>query len=215
MLITSIARERLDIKLNGVPIEEVDSFRYLGVIIQNNLKYDKYISELTVNVSRAAGIMYNLKALLPVSSLKNVYYSLVYPQLSLFILVWGKSSNNTVQPLRVYIALNRVVRSISPPKLGEHTSEIYRRLNILTLDQLYKFKMAQFMYKEMNCEESCMFFDVKGDFDWLHDYDTLTEWYFLNDALEFWVKIPDELKLPLSKDTFKKNIRNLLLNNIL
>jgi hypothetical protein len=107
MLITSIARERLDIKLNGVPIEEVDSFRYLGVIIQNNLKYDKYISELTVNVSRAAGIMYNLKALLPVSSLKNVYYSLVYPQLSLFILVWGKSSNNTVQPLRV--ALNRVV----------------------------------------------------------------------------------------------------------
>jgi hypothetical protein len=227
LITTSNVREKLDIRLNDIPIEEVESFQYLGIIIQNNLKYDQYLSELTTAVSRAAGIMYNLKNILPVSSLKSIYYSIVYPKLSMYILVWGKSSVNTLRPLRV--ALNKVVRSIIHPRLGEHTTELYRRLNILTLDQLYKFKSAQFMHKEHNCEQTCMFFDVRNDFEWSHDYGTrqdrpyrlpfnrmqLTERYFLNDALEFWTKIPDELKLPCSKHTFKKKIRNLLLENVL
>ncbi len=77
------------------------------------------------------------------------------------ILACGKSPDTVLQALRV--AINKAVRSISPPVLGESTSELYIRLNLLNLNQILQMKILQFMYKEHH-RQSCMCFDVRNDF---------------------------------------------------
>jgi hypothetical protein len=222
MLVTTRSRERIEIKLNNNVVEEVESFEYLGIIIQNNLKFNLYIEALTSTVSKAAGILYSLGNYLPDKSLKLLFYSLVYPKLSLHILAWGKCPKTVLHPLRV--ALNRVVRCLSSSRY-EHTRDLYHRLDILTIEKLFKFKMCQFMYKEHN-EQSCMFFNVREDFGWRNDHDTrhdrpyrfpfnrlqLTSTYFLNHALALWPLIPIEIK-NLKLVSFKAKVRKLIMSD--
>ena len=38
---------KLNIHLNGIPIEQVDSFEYLGITLQENLHWDLHIDKIT------------------------------------------------------------------------------------------------------------------------------------------------------------------------
>ena len=224
MLVTTKTREKIEIKLGNSLIEEVESFKYLGIIIQNNLKFNLYIAELTSKISSAAGVLYALRDFLPGKSLKNLYYSLIYPQLSLHILAWGNSPETVLQPLKV--ALNRAIRSLSFNRVGERerTTDLYNRHDILNIDKLYKFKICQFMFREHN-EQSCMFFNVRDEFRWAHSHDTrrlrpyrlpcnrleLTNAYFLNDALILWARIPESVKNVQTIKSFKSKVRKLIM----
>jgi hypothetical protein len=205
MLVTTRTRSKINIKLGNSVVEEVDNFKYLGIILQNNLKFNMYVSELTSRISSAAGVIYSLRNFLPDKSLKKLYYTLVYPHLRIHILAWGLSSDTVLQPLRV--ALNRVIRSLSFGCHGMSTRDLYNRHDILNIDKLFKFKICQFMYKE-HTEGSCMFFNVREDLSGYihmalgtldHNYRhplnrlRLTETYFLNDALRIWSEIPLEM----------------------
>ena len=55
----------LDIRLNGVPIERVESERFLGVILDSNLSWSMHISKLGSKVSMNAGIIFKLKGIVP------------------------------------------------------------------------------------------------------------------------------------------------------
>ena len=93
------------------------------------------VADITTKISKAAGVLYALRDYLPENSLRTLYYSIVYPHMSLHILAWGKSPETVLQPLRV--ALNRVIRSLSPAHFGERTRDIYNRLDLLNVDQLF------------------------------------------------------------------------------
>ena len=81
------------------------------------------------------------------------------------------------------------------------------------------------MFKENN-EQSCMFFDVREDFNWVHSHGTrhvrpyrftfnrlaLTDTYFLNDALDqLWSRVPVVVKTDSTFSSFKVKIRQLIL----
>ncbi len=137
------------------------SFQYLGVTIENNLKFNLHIKNIASSVSKAAGVLYSLRNFFPEKTLKNIFYSTIYSKVNLHILAWGKSPDTVLQPLRV--AINKAVRSISPPVLGESTGELNVWLNLLNFNQILQMKILQFMYKEHH-RQSSMFFYVRNDF---------------------------------------------------
>ena len=59
----------------GKPLAQVDSVRYLGVILDNKLDWYKRISYLAGKLSSSAGILRKLKHFIPLKSLVMVYYS--------------------------------------------------------------------------------------------------------------------------------------------
>ena len=63
------------IRLANNPIERVSSFKYLGITIDDKLKYDDHIKVLCDRISRMCGISYKLKDHFNMSTAKNMYLS--------------------------------------------------------------------------------------------------------------------------------------------
>ena len=72
-------KQHVTIKINKKAINEKESIKYLGVLVDSSLSWKYQISNLTKKISGAIGIMYKLKPFLPLIVMKSVYYSLIFP----------------------------------------------------------------------------------------------------------------------------------------
>ena len=77
------------IALDGSPIGRVESFKYLGVAIDDKLKYHDHIEYLSNRISHLCGVSYRLNKHLDLKSAKNIYFSCIYSLLTYCICVYG------------------------------------------------------------------------------------------------------------------------------
>ena len=198
-------------------IEVVNSFKYLGLTIQSNLKFDVHISNIIAQISKGTGILYALKPFFPTDCLLKLYYAFVYPHLSLHILAWGGSRPNLLDPLRV--AQNNSVRNL---KFSSSASEVYSGLKLLRVDALYKLRLGLFMFKQINeCGEFLC--DIMSN-QLSHSYLTrriqqfrlplsqgiVGESYFLKKGISLWNVVPGIIKDSPSAKTFKRRFTEYL-----
>ena len=54
-----------DIKLNNIPVEEVDNFKFLGITIDNTLSWNTHTSLLATKLSKAVFVLNRLKHFMP------------------------------------------------------------------------------------------------------------------------------------------------------
>ena len=85
------SKKQVTIKINKKALNEKECIKYLGVIIDSSLSWKHHIVSLSKKISRAIGIMYKLRPILPLSVMKNVYYSLIYSHIVYVIEVWGSA----------------------------------------------------------------------------------------------------------------------------
>ena len=64
------------LKINSVTIDRVNDFKFLGLIISSNLKWNKHINHISIKVSKVIGIMFRLRTILPSDVLQTLYNSL-------------------------------------------------------------------------------------------------------------------------------------------
>ena len=67
------------ILINRQAIEQKDSVKYLGVLIDSKLTFKQHITAISKKVSRATGMMYKLRPFVNKKILQMIYYTLVYP----------------------------------------------------------------------------------------------------------------------------------------
>ena len=77
--------------------------------------------------------------------LVKLYYALIYPFLTYGLISWGDTYSSTTQPL--FILQKRAMRMMTFSKFREHSSPIFKRLNIVKLPDLVFLNIAVFMFK--------------------------------------------------------------------
>ena len=87
------------ITMDKVCLQRTDSFKYLGVIIDHKLNWTQHIAYVKNKISKGIGIMYRARSCLTKRSLKNLYYSYIYPYLIYCIEIWGISPQTHLNPL--------------------------------------------------------------------------------------------------------------------
>ena len=85
--------QNLNISINGIIIERVESFNFLGIILQETLSWDNHVTLVKTKISKAIGILYRLKNIFPRETLKTLYTSLVASYLNYGLLLWGVESH--------------------------------------------------------------------------------------------------------------------------
>ena len=83
-----------------------------------------------------------------INVLSNLYYGLIYPFLVYGIIAWGNTYPTTLQPL--FILQKRAIRLMTFASFHEHLSPIFRKLNIIKLNDLLSYHIAVFMYRFNN-----------------------------------------------------------------
>ena len=85
----------INVTYNNVPIENVSSSKYLGLILDQNLTFAEQIKIIETKASRAIGIISKIKPFLPAKTLISLYYSLLHPHLLYGIVIWHPHSTHT------------------------------------------------------------------------------------------------------------------------
>ena len=135
---------KLDLEINEHPIDRVTEFNFLGLTIDENVCWKQHIQKVSAKVSRTLGSLCRLKRYLPENILRLLYNSLVLPHLQYGILIWG------FKPGRLSKLQKRAMRIITNSKYNAHTEPIFRRLNLLKLDDLFRCSALRFAFKLFN-----------------------------------------------------------------
>ena len=79
------------LKLNLRNIEEKNCIKYLGIYMDKNLNWAPHIQHINSKISENLRILFRLDRFLTLNTLKQIYYSLIYPCLHYGIISWGNT----------------------------------------------------------------------------------------------------------------------------
>ena len=183
---------------------------------------------MSKKVSKGLGIILKARKCLNNDTLLSLYYTFLYPYLTYCNHIWGNVPTSNLQKL--IVLQKRAIRIISgvPPRTS--TAPLFKKLNILDLQQLNKFLVGQLMFKYYIKNLPAIFdnfFIYNRD---IHQYYTRQndELHFPKvktelgkRSLGFWgVKVWNaivsiKMNLNVTPITFKNNLKKALLNGAL
>ena len=101
----------LNITVDGTNLEQVSSFKYLGVMLDSELTWSPHIDLMCNKISQNVGALRRLSQFLPDFLLNKVYVSNIQPLFDYCCTVWGNSSQDNIN--RLQRLQNRAARLIT------------------------------------------------------------------------------------------------------
>ena len=137
-------KSKFRVNINKQNIERISEFKYLGVLIDHKLRWNKHVDYLKVKIAKAAGAIKKTRAFMPMSASMMLYNSLVDSHLRYGIVSWGTCANSLKLPLQRI--LNRIILSLHTNSTNTHNTTNTRLIKILNLSNLYTYETAKFMH---------------------------------------------------------------------
>ena len=138
------ALPKLDLKMDGVIIEKVKTFKFLGITISETLSWKPHLDITAKKISKVTGVMNRIKHQVNSSILLTIYNSLILSHLHYGILCWGFHGN------KLFKLQKKAVRIIGKEKYNAHTDPIFKRLKILKIEDIFKVQCLKFYFKLAN-----------------------------------------------------------------
>jgi hypothetical protein len=88
----------------------VHETKYLGLIIDQRLKWDAHVNYLKKKISSASGILYRLRKVMPIRYKKLIYHTLIGSHLNYMNVIWGTANDNIIKDLQTL--QNRALRNV-------------------------------------------------------------------------------------------------------
>ena len=201
--------------INEQEIDLVQCVKFLGIFIDSGLKFDSHIEYISGKISKSIGIIYRIRCLLPISTLKNLYFSLIQPYIMYCLPIFACTYDTHMQPL--ILLQKRAIRTISNAPFRETTNPLFIKNNILKINDLYKHSLCCYLYKNQHLIEN----HTRN-----HDYFTRhrndihvpnarlrsTEQSVIRNALLVWNDIPDNLRACRTFTQFKIQLKKYLID---
>ena len=131
-------------------IKECKSFKYLGFIVDNLLKFDLHVDYIKKKIQKRIGAMYGGGSLLPVKYRKMFANALILPHFDYLDTIYGRASNTKLNELDI---LYKKVAKIS---LGvdktESSINVYRDMKWLPLHLRRQVHISSYMFKVIKGE---------------------------------------------------------------
>jgi hypothetical protein len=140
--------DEFHLAINGTQLNRVKSTKVLGVTLQEDLKWNNHVNNVSTKLARSVGILYKLSQNIPESSLKSVYNSLFLPHMTYCISVWGNA--NQMASRRLLALQKRAARIICRQKRYSHITHKFKDLKIMTHAELYIFSVGKLFHKIMH-----------------------------------------------------------------
>ena len=134
--------------LNGVTIKRVETFKYLGIVLNSNISWSSHIAYLYDKVSSRISILKRIMPCLTLPSAQTVYKSAIQPLFDYCGVVWDTCSETS--SLRLQRLQNHAGRVILLTDNCNLSPSVRAKLNWSTLQQQRKHNKAILTYKCLN-----------------------------------------------------------------
>jgi len=140
-----ISHDNFSISYNNIPIECSSSVQFLGVELDNKLKFNYHINNICAKISKNIGILSKLAYYIPRNVLIQLYHSIIEPYLNYCCLIFGGSYDSHLSPLEV--AQRKCIRVICCVDQLTTSNPLFSILEILKFRDLYRYHLGIHMYK--------------------------------------------------------------------
>ena len=133
------------LKLGEEIIKHVTVTQFLGIYIDENLKWTEHIKHVKSKLASSLYAMRSTKHTLTENHLKTLYFSLFQSYLEYGISIWGGANETVIKPLK--IVQKKAIRIVSNSAYNAHTYPIFKHLHILKFTDLHDFDVLKFMFQ--------------------------------------------------------------------
>ena len=133
------------IEMNGVLLEQVQSIRFLGVIINDKLKWNDHKQHISRKVCKSLGLLYKCRDIMTEQECINMYRTFIQPYFLYAIEVWGHTVQSSADTL---LHLQSKVLRISLNCRRSDDAWKHSNGRILSIKQLYQLAIKKLCLKQ-------------------------------------------------------------------
>ena len=222
ILIFDNANFSVKIKLcNNYAIKECKSFKYLGLMIDNNLKFDIHVDYIKKKIQKRIGAMYRGCSLLPVKYRKMFANSLILPHFDYLDTIYGRAPKTKLHELD--ILYKKVAKIALGVEKTQSSINVYKDMKWLPLHLRRQVHLSSYMFKILNGQSPSNFinkfkFISGGSRDgancnlYTPKSKNLKNFYYL--GAKAWNCLPSDLRNLTDPKVFSRNFKNRLLDSV-
>jgi hypothetical protein len=217
--------KKFTIHINAIQIEQVDCFRFLGILIDEKLSWSSHVNMLKGRIARAIGILKRIYKLISKKERLLIYNAFINSHLSYCIEAWGSAGR---VHMNVLAKLQKKPIGIVGSGLGAEYDHKLKKLNVLKLDRLHEFRLGTLLYECIMLGRPRVLASQLVSSAHVHDTRYSGEWnlrpipcrtaFRLGSPLvlggRLWRNVPAEIKLSRNKQLFKKRYRKHLMSDV-
>ena len=215
-------KKNINLKINNTPVEEKQSTKYLGTLIDNKLTWKNQIQQTKTKIAKGIGMITKIRHFLGNDTcLKNLYYSFIQSHINYNLVNWSCTYPSYLEPIEKKI--KKAVRLISFSKTKfDHTPPLFRKHGILPFSELITYKKAIFMWRSAHnfapvSLTSSLF--TKNQHNPTHfilpfPSNEKDKNSFEYSCVKTWSNVPEALKLSSTLNTFTSKLKHLLISKI-
>ena len=209
--------DHFELLINGETLKEVNFAKYLGVLIDNKLKWTNQIDAINLKVSKGNGLLAKIRHYVPSSVLRSLYFSFINPHIDYNLLNWSMAASTNLESIENKV--KKAVRIISFKDRNEPSTPLFKQLNILPFTYSIKTKLAKFMWKLYNNKLPTTLsanFRTSSRTHISHYESRLVSFdkFILFEGPKIWNNIPNSIRIKRSLKTFSKSLSIHFIDNL-
>ena len=129
----------IHLSINDIQIEQVTTFIFLGITLNENLSWRNHTKMVGNKLSRVIGVLFRLKQVLPKEILFILYNTLISSYIKYGLLVWG------IECAQIEGLQKKAIRLITNSSYIAHTTPLFVEEKLLKVQEIFKLKLLKFI----------------------------------------------------------------------
>ena len=142
------AKDKFIIKIDREEIKEVSDFKFLGVILDSQLRFDKHVKKLCKKVKINLNCFRMIRHYIPLKAAQLFMHAMIFSHLSYCVTVWSQASESTVKPIKSLY--KQALKIMDQKQMKWHHCIILRKYKLLSYDSFIKFSFIKLIFKCLN-----------------------------------------------------------------
>ena len=214
-----------DIYVAGEKLQIVSQFKYLGLLIDSQLSFKGHIERVSKKVKMSLANFRSIRNDMSAEAAKIFLHSMIFSHFSYCITSWSQASQSAKQPLQTLY--KQAIKVLDKKPRHYHHCIILKKYNLLNWDSFQKFSGLCLFYKVMhglapaplaefisqkNRTERVTRGSVRGDCVIPLRKSAFGQSAWSVRGASEWNSIPEEVKQQSTYQTFKKHLKQWLIN---
>ena len=163
-------------RVSAQKIKQSRQARYLGVVQQDDLHWDAYLTNLEKKLSRSIGLLSKIRRYVLMHLLRTIYYSIFKSHLIYACEIWGQNQNN-LRFTKLTKLQNKALKVINFQSSDSPTGPLYQENKVLKIADFINYKNALFIRNTLKRENPQVFHEMILMLNQNHSYNTRAATY--------------------------------------
>ena len=208
--------------LNNIEIKRENCCMYLGVMLDNKLKWKNHIEYIEKKLIKFTSLFYKIRQKLTPECRKALYYAMIYPHICYAVELYGNASDCSLHKLQML--QNKILRILQNQGPRYPTVMLYKNYNTFKINDLHEQSLLRITHKIIYHPHELpgIFRNYLALHNNIHDHNTRSKVNLYPHYIRtnygakdlkykshlLWNVLPDEIKVPSSISQFKSKLRN-------